>query len=215
MKKPLFLLVVLWTLVCAGMILWSVSPAQSHPPQRGDAYVTDTAYALPRGADNRYHQQYSLPQTGRGYASPQPHHTYAPVQVAPRRLWENDPSYQRELNMLIRESALRQRQLKQKAEADISRLDAQRMETINRHIASLERLNDSRNSRYTDYSTLASRQNAREADYRARLSQIKSTLELQQLREQNDLQKRILALDEGYARKEPYRSWLEGRRGDR
>lgn len=201
MKKPLFLLVVLWTLVCAGMILWSVSPAQSHPPQRGEAYVTGTAYALP--------------QTGRGYASPQPHHAYAPVQVAPRRLWENDPSYQRELNMLIRESALRQRQLKQKAEADISRLDAQRMETINRHIASLERLNDSRNNRYTDYSTLASRQNAREADYRARLSQIKSTLELQQLREQNDLQKRILALDEGYARKEPYRSWLEGRRGGR
>lgn len=201
MKKPLFLLVVLWTLVCAGMILWSVSPAQSHPPQRGEAYVTDTAYALP--------------QTGRGYASPQAHHTYAPVQVAPRRLWENDPSYQRELNMLIRESALRQRQLKQKAEADISRLDAQRIESLNRHIASLERLNDSRNNRYTDYSTLASRQNAREADYRARLSQIKSTLELQQLREQNDLQKRILALDEGYARKEPYRSWLEGRRGGR
>lgn len=201
MKKPLFLLVVLWTLVCAGMILWSVSPAQSHSPQRGEAYVTDTAYALP--------------QTGRGYASPQAHHTYAPAHIAPRRLWENDPSYQRELNMLIRESALRQRQLKQKAEADISRLDAQRMETINRHIASLERLNDSRNSRYTDYSTLASRQNARDADYRARLSQIKSTLELQQLREQNDLQKRILALDDGYARKEPYRSWLEGRRGGR
>jgi len=213
MKKPLFLLVVLWTLVCACMTLWSVSPAYSHPPQRGDAYVTDTAYALPRGADNRYH--YQVPQTGRGYASPQPHRTYAPVDTAPRRLWENDQSYQRELNMLIRESALRQRQLKQKAEADISRLEAQRIETINRHMASLERLNDSRNSRYTDYSTLASRQNARDADYRARLSQIKSTLELQQLREQNDLQKRILALDEGYARKEPYRSWLEGRRGGR
>lgn len=213
MKKPLFLLVVLWTLVCACMTLWSVSPAYSHPPQRGDAYVTDTAYALPRGADNRYY--YQVPQTGRGYASPQPHHTYAPAEAAPRRLWENDQSYQRELNMLIRESALRQRQLKQKAEADISRLEAQRIETINRHMASLERLNDSRNSRYTDYSTLASRQNARDADYRARLSQIKSTLELQQLREQNDLQKRILALDDGYARKEPYRSWLEGRRGGR
>ncbi len=213
MKKPLFLLVVLWTLVCACMTLWSVSPAYSHPPQRGDAYVTDTAYALPRGADNRYH--YQVPQTGRGYASPQPHHTYAPAEAAPRRLWENDQSYQRELNMLIRESALRQRQLKQKAEADISRLEAQRIETINRHMVSLERLNDSRNSRYTDYSTLASRQNARDADYRARLSQIKSTLELQQLREQNDLQKRILALDDGYARKEPYRSWLEGRRSGR
>lgn len=200
MKKPLFFMVILWALVCACMTLWSVAPAHSHSPQRGDAYVTDTAYALP------HHSHQS-----RDYRAPQPQY----YQGNPKRLWENDQSYQRDLNMLVRESAIRQRQYREKAQADISRLDAQRIENTNRHLSSLERLGDSRNTRYTDYSTLASRQNAREADYRARLSQIKSTLELQQLREQNDLQKRIIALDDAYARKEPYRSWLAGRHPSR
>lgn len=203
MKKPLFFMVILWALICACMTLWSVAPAHSHTPQRGDAYVTDTAYALPQHS-----------QENRGYNAAPPHH-YRDYQVNPKRLWENDQSYQRDLNMLIRESAIRQRQYREKAQADISRLEAQRIENTNRHLSSLERLGDSRNSRYTDYSTLASRQNAREADYRARLSQIKSALELQQLREQNDLQKRIIALDDAYARKEPYRSWLAGRNPSR
>ncbi|HCS22371.1 MAG TPA: hypothetical protein PLW48_06540 [Alphaproteobacteria bacterium] len=203
MKKPLFFMVILWALVCACMTLWSVAPAHSHTPQRGDAYVTDTAYALPRNSHEN-----------RGYSAPQPQH-YRDYSANPKRLWENDQSYQRDLNMLVRESAIRQRQYREKAQADISRLEAQRIENTNRHLSSLERLGDSRNTRYTDYSTLASRQNAREADYRARLSQIKSALELQQLREQNDLQKRIIALDDAYARKEPYRSWLAGRNPSR
>lgn len=206
MKKPLVFIVLLWTLLCAGMTLWAIAPAHSHGPQ-GGAYVTETAYALPPAAGARPSVQ--MPQQHQATPARNAH---APVAVpVPLRPWEADPSYQQELNMLVRESALRQRQYRQRAEADISRIEVQRVESVNSHLASMERLNNRKNTSYTDYSTLASRHNAREADYRARLSQARTTLELNQLREQNDLQRRIRALDDSYARREPYRSQMAGK----
>lgn len=198
MKKPLFLAVAIWSLVCTVMMCWSASPAHSHNPRMAEAYVTDTAYALP------------APQAGQPQrAAPRMHirqQHYSPA--APYRPWEADAGYQQELNLLIRESALRQRQYRQRAEADLSRLEAQRVENTNRHLASMERLGERKNKSYTDYSTLASRHNAQQADYRARASQINMTLETSQLREQGDLRRKIRALDDSYARREPWRSMM-------
>jgi hypothetical protein len=178
MKKPLIFVVALWSLVCVGMICWAAGPARGHNPRCAEAYVTDTAYALPQAQQRRTE-------------SPAPHQPqrYTPPSAA-MRPWEADQGYQQELNLLIRESALRQRQYRLRAEADLSRLDAQRVENANRHLASMERLGDRRNKSYTDYSTLASRHNAQQADYRGRASQINITLETSQLREQGDLSRR-------------------------
>lgn len=219
MKKSLFIAVGLWTLLCLGMSLWAVPAHSQVRDGRGDAYIPDKAYALPapsaqhmpapqvnRGNPQHYqqnNQQYN--NTAQAYRQAQI------LQQAPQRPWERDYSYQQELNMLVRESALRQRQLRQRADADISRLEAQRVENANRHLSSLERLGDRKNTSYTEYSTLASRQNATAADFRARSSQIKMNLESAQMREQNDLTRRIKALDDRFARQEPYRTMLQGR----
>ncbi|MFN7113089.1 MAG: hypothetical protein ACK4PK_01880 [Alphaproteobacteria bacterium] len=202
MKKLLIFTVVLWSLVCVGMTCWSVAPAHSHNPlaagaRDGGAYVTDKAYALPQQG----------PQTPLAAIQQPQRQQMRP----PARPWEADQTYQQELNLLIRESALRQRQYRQRAEADLSRLEAQRVENTNRHLASMERLGNRKNKSYTDYSTLASRHNAQQADYRARVSQINMTLELGQLREQGDLNRRIRALDDSYARREPWKTMLADR----
>lgn len=194
MKKPLLFAVALWSLVCLGMTCWAAGAAEGHNPRDAEAYITDTAYALP-----------AMPQQ----QAVRP--VYPQATTLPLRPWEADQGYQQELNLLIRESALRQRQYRERAEADLSRLEAQRIENINRHLASMERLGDRKNTSYTEYSTLASRHNSREADYRARASQIKMTLETSQLREQTDLSRRIRSLDDSYARREPWRAMLANR----
>lgn len=199
MKKPLFFVVLLWSLLCAGMTLWAIAPAHGQTPRNGEgaAYVTDTAYAVPR--------------TERLAPSPAMQARSVPSAVALAKPWEGDPRYQEELNMLIRESALRQRQYRERAQAEMSRLDAQRVNNLNSHLSSVERLGQRKNTHYTEYTTLASRHNAREADIRARMSQVRMTLETNQLREQHDLSRRIRALDDSYARREPYRSQSAGR----
>lgn len=192
MRMPILIAVAGWLLVCAGMLVLSYAPAHSKVGSRGDAYIPDIAHALP--------------ETGTA-ALPQPQRV-VPANLKP---WQNDPMYQQELNLLIRQSALRQRQLQERAEADKARLNAQRMQNTNSHLSALERLGDRDNRRYTDYGDIASRQAAREADYRARASQIAMTLETGQLREQQDLLRKISSLDNQYARQEPYRTMLQGR----
>ena len=226
MKKSLFIAVGLWMLLCLGMSLWAITPAHSQGMRgdapaghvRGDAYVPDTAYALPAPSVKPMPApQGNHSRSGGGQAYQQHNDQYHArrqaqnLQHAPYRPWEKDYHYQQELSMLVRESALRQRQLRQRADADLSRLEAQRIENANRHLSSLERLGDRKNSSYTEYSTLASRQNATAADFRARSGQIKMNLESAQLREQNDLNRRIKALDDRFARHEPYLTLLQGR----
>lgn len=194
MKIPLFFVVAIWSLICVGMMAMTALPAHSYSPNRNnpsEAYVPDTAYALPQG-----HHPDMRGGQGSGYANPPDHHhnyNYKP--------WTADPLYQQELNLMIRQSALKQRQYQEKAKADMARLDAQRMQNSNSNLSALERLSDRDNRRYTDYGAIASRQAVRDADYRSRVTQIQLTLETNQLREQQDLTRRISALDENYSRK--------------
>ncbi len=194
MKLPLLFAVAVWSLICLGMIALTTLPAHSHSSNRNNppqAYVPDIVYALPQGHPHynqgrHYNDDYSQPKV------------QAPADYKP---WTADPLYQQELNLAIRQSALKQRQLKEKYTADMARLDAQRMQNANSHLSSLERLSERDNRRYTDYGTIASRQVARDADYRARVSQLKMSLETSQLHEQQSLARKISSLDESYARK--------------
>ncbi len=192
MKIPLFFVVAIWSLICLGMMALTALPAHSHSPNRNnsypDAYVPDTAYALPQ-PDMR---------GGRGGGHTARHGAHVDHNY---KSWTADPLYQQELNLIIRQSALKQRQYQEKARADMARLDAQRMQNSNSNLSALERLSDRDNRRYTDYGAIASRQAVRDADYRSRVTQIQLTLETNQLREQQDLTRRISALDENYSRK--------------
>ena len=204
MKLPLLFAVAVWSLICLGMIALTTLPAHSYSPNRNNhppqAYVPDTAYALPqnhpdmRGQGGHYNGSHY--NNGNHY-QPQPQVQH-PANYKP---WTADPLYQQELNLIIRQSALKQRQLKERYTADMARLDAQRMQNTNSHISSLERLSERDNRRYTDYGTIASRQVARDADYRSRVAQVKMTLETNQLREQQNLTLKISSLDETYGRK--------------
>ena len=191
MKAPLFFAVAIWSLICLGMIALTALPAHSYSPKKNnpsEAYVPDTAYALPQ-------QQ---PDMRGGQPMYQQPHAQQPANHKP---WTSDPLYQQELNLIIRQSSLKQQQYQEKAKASMARLDAQRMQNASSNLNALERLNDRDNRRYTDYGTLASRQAARDADHRARVAQVKMTLETSQMREQQDLTRKISNLDESYARK--------------
>lgn len=202
MKLPLLFAVAIWSLICLGMIALTTLPAHSHSPGRNDrlqAYIPETVYALPqnhadmRGQGSRYNNHDNNNNAGRSLPQLQ--------YPADHKPWTADPLYQQELNLIIRQSALKQRQYKERYTADMARLDAQRMQNANSHLSSLERLGERDNRRYTDYGTIASRQVARDADYRSRVAQVKMTLETNQLREQQNLTRRISTLDEAYARK--------------
>jgi hypothetical protein len=228
MKFPLFIAVTGWSLLCVGMIALSASPAHSYdhrknnpPPQ---AYVTGPAYAMPKGHppahalqkgkghaaskgkhkghDHKFHAPKGHNQHGyHNYPQGKNSYGYFPFNNTGRdfKPWSSDRSYQNALNTLIRESNLKQRQLREKAKADRARTEAQRMQHASSHWSSLERLNDRDKRRYSDYATLASRQNVRDADIRARLNQIDTNLEIQQLREQQALSRKIASLDDKYA----------------
>ena len=195
MKLPLLFAVAVWSLICLGMIALTTLPAHSHSSNRNNppqAYVPDTAYALPQNHPDMRGSQHNMrgEQNRRDiYNNP----NYKP--------WTADPLYQQELNLIIRQSALKQRQYQERAKADMARLDAQRMQNANSHLSSLERLGERDNRRYTDYGAIASRQVARDADYRSRAVQIQMTLESNQLREQQNLTRKISTLDQTYARK--------------
>ena len=198
MKLPLLFAVAIWSLICLGMIALTTLPAHSYSPNKNNpppqAYVPDTAYALPQGQGHPGAGVQGGHYNNNRGQQPQ---MQAPANYKP---WTSDQLYQQELNLIIRQSALKQRQLKEKYTADMARLDAQRMQNANSHISSLERLSERESRRYTDYGTIASRQVARDADYRARVSQVKMTLETNQLREQQNLTRAISKLDETYSR---------------
>lgn len=217
MKFPLLMAVTGWSLLCMGMIALTASPAHSHDhhknnPPRG-AYITGPAYALPKGhplppaahngkghinsnGKHKGHDHYAHDHKGHNQYG---HNVFPFNQGRDYKPWTSDRAYQQALNNLIRESALKQRQLREKANADRARIEAQRMQHASSHLSSLERLRDRDKHRYSDYAQLASRQTARDADIRARLNQIETNLEIQQMREKQALNQRIAALDDKYA----------------